>query len=687
MNGLGISLATAAVQVTLAAVPAVVLVAWAGRRSPRAAAALAAVALGLCFLLTAAALGPLPGWWSWNSSIGVQSPDSPTPSLSGDDSAARPSDTGGWRPTLRRLTDLLPAVAPTAIEVPAWSAWALLAGLFVVGLAVEALRLLAGLAAVAVCRYRSRPIKDTGLTRLADDLRSALGVMRPIELRVSEAVGTAATVGWWRPVVLLAADWPTWDESELRTVVAHELAHVRRGDYLAGLFAIACRALHFYHPLVRWLVGRLRLQQELAADALAAAVAGGRTGYLRALARVALRQDERFTAWAARPFLSDRGTLLRRVAMLRVTDDGRPLGRTVGWGLAGLLVAAAVGASAVRGTAQGPAGVDPPVADELPPFDLSFVPPKADGVVLIRPAALLARPEMKAVTECWNRALAEWLREWGFGPDFALSLGEIEQAVGPFELKTLTDEERKQHPNGEGHAIMMGLAAIRVTPGFDWPAKLKALPPAMGLKEVTPGVYEIRATKLGPNPLTLHVPDPRTLVFNLPGQTAAGPGDPAARWGAAGKHVERAGFAVLLDNRRGQWTESVTSDPAAAALKAVLGKPTHLTYGLTWGERVGVTAAVEYAEAPAGADVERGATVLRQLVGSALAGHKPADTTDQWLHDLVSELLRTAAVRQEGKLVAMDATSARRWVDVLSVIPVDGPPKGKVSVEVKEEKP
>jgi hypothetical protein len=52
----------------------------------------------------------------------------------------------------------------------------------------------------------------------------------------------------------------------------------------------------------------LRLHQELAADALASAVAGGRSDYLRALARLALRQDAEFGAGVARPFLSARGS-------------------------------------------------------------------------------------------------------------------------------------------------------------------------------------------------------------------------------------------------------------------------------------------------------------------------------------------------------------------------------------------
>src|SRR5207247_10805775 len=122
-------------------------------------------------------------------------------------------------------------------------------------------------------------------------------------------VGTAAMVGWRRPVILVADDWPAWAADELRAVLAHELAHVRRRDYPAALFASVCRTLHFYHPLVAWLAGRLRVHPELAADATAAGAVGGRAAYLVALARMALRQERFCLAGAARPFLSDRNSL------------------------------------------------------------------------------------------------------------------------------------------------------------------------------------------------------------------------------------------------------------------------------------------------------------------------------------------------------------------------------------------
>src|SRR5204862_3328938 len=127
-----------------------------------------------------------------------------------------------------------------------------------------AVRLLVAVRAVAGCRRASRPVRDPELLRLVEELRAAVGCRPAVELRASASVGTAATVGWQRPAILLADDWPAWPGAELRAVLAHELAHVRRRDYPAALLAAACRALHFYHPLVGWLAGRLRLHQELA---------------------------------------------------------------------------------------------------------------------------------------------------------------------------------------------------------------------------------------------------------------------------------------------------------------------------------------------------------------------------------------------------------------------------------------
>ena len=325
MNDLGIALVWIAVQVTLVLVPALALIVLASRRGPASGAWAATLSLGLVAALSVTSL--IGG--SRAAVETVQKPTAPPKStqpaapsrmLEGgpvsNPDASIPTG-GGW--DLSTLTSawhrLGRSAAEPAARVRPWGS--LMAVLALVAMGYSLLRLLTGLLAVAVCRRRGRLIDDPDLTGLLDALRGEMGCSRSVELREAADLTTPATAGWRRPVLLLPVDWRAWTQDERRAVLAHELAHVVRGDYAAGLVARVAVVLNTYHPLVRWMAGRLELQQEQAADALAARFAGGRSNYLIVLARLALRQDGRSPRWPAREFLPDRGPLIRRIAMLR----------------------------------------------------------------------------------------------------------------------------------------------------------------------------------------------------------------------------------------------------------------------------------------------------------------------------------------------------------------------------------
>jgi hypothetical protein len=178
-------------------------------------------------------------------------------------------------------------------------------------------------------------------------------------------------------------------------------------NFAAWLLARLSVALHFWHPLVRCLAGRLQLHQELADDDTAAQLAGGRTAYLRVLAELALRSDGRASGWPAPAFLSRKGNLLRRVEMLRVMDDGRkrPTSRT-DWQLTVVLVLAlALASSALRSPGQEAVKRPPAAAAQtaaVVPFDLSLLGQsdgKEDGVFGVRPAAILNLGRLEELAE------------------------------------------------------------------------------------------------------------------------------------------------------------------------------------------------------------------------------------------------------------------------------------------------
>jgi beta-lactamase regulating signal transducer with metallopeptidase domain len=125
------------------------------------------------------------------------------------------------------------------------------------------------------CR-RSKPIDDFEVRELLDELAGKFTLRCGIDVRelASADLSVAATAGWRRPIILLPPAWRKWSPQQLRAVMAHELAHIAQQHFSILVLSQLPLVAHYYHPLVHWLVRRLRLEQELAADELAANVFG-----------------------------------------------------------------------------------------------------------------------------------------------------------------------------------------------------------------------------------------------------------------------------------------------------------------------------------------------------------------------------------------------------------------------------
>jgi D-alanyl-D-alanine endopeptidase (penicillin-binding protein 7) len=123
-----------------------------------------------------------------------------------------------------------------------------------------------------------------------DQLAHRIGVTRAVRLRVVDGLASPVTAGWWRPVVLVPASLLSGMAPDLlEALLAHEMAHVRRFDYLVNLGQNVVETLLFYHPAVWWISHRVRAEREQIADDIAARA----LGEPRRLAR-ALSELERF---------------------------------------------------------------------------------------------------------------------------------------------------------------------------------------------------------------------------------------------------------------------------------------------------------------------------------------------------------------------------------------------------------
>ncbi len=165
-------------------------------------------------------------------------------------------------------------------------------------------------------RRMVRPVSETVCERLAE-LAEELGVRQVVRAVESALVQVPTVVGWVRPMILLPASALTGLTGEqLEALLAHELAHIRRYDYLVNMLQTIVEILGFYHPAVWWISHKVRAEREDCCDDLAVQVCGDRLQYARALTsmeEIRGRQSELAVAASG-------GSLLHRI--------GRVLGTT-----------------------------------------------------------------------------------------------------------------------------------------------------------------------------------------------------------------------------------------------------------------------------------------------------------------------------------------------------------------------
>jgi len=132
-----------------------------------------------------------------------------------------------------------------------------------------ALRMIAGL--LWVRRAAARETDDPAWQARLDRLATQFGLARPIRLRIVNGLSSPVTAGWWRPVVLVPTSLlTTMPPHLLEALLAHELAHIGRHDYLINLCQNVIESLLFYHPAVWWISRRIRVEREQIADSIAA---------------------------------------------------------------------------------------------------------------------------------------------------------------------------------------------------------------------------------------------------------------------------------------------------------------------------------------------------------------------------------------------------------------------------------
>ena len=215
---------------------------------------------------------------------------------------------------LSTLTLLLPTpphpLAPVEM-VPALAEATGAAGNELLALAVWAAGVIVMLA-IAVARQRAFVGSLGSLLRLPNGTYRSASAIEPM------------VVGALRPRVVLPADFETrYTRDERALVLAHEHAHVKRGDALANALATLWLCLFWFNPLMHWAIGWFRFDQELACDAVVLAATGtARRRYADALLKTQLAADSVGTALPAGCHWGSTHPLTQRIAALKRPQPG-----------------------------------------------------------------------------------------------------------------------------------------------------------------------------------------------------------------------------------------------------------------------------------------------------------------------------------------------------------------------------
>ena len=185
-------------------------------------------------------------------------------------------------------------------------------------------------------------LRHTGLQPVPESIQSTLNALiqklrltRAVRIAESALVTVPLVIGYLHPMILLPASVITGlTSSQLEAVLAHELAHVRRHDWLINTLQVIAETLLFYHPAVWWLSSRIRQERELCCDDIALDLDVDKAVFARTLLTLEeLRQKAMVPAMAATG-----GDLTARVRRLLITSQANPL--PAGGTVIGMLVVA-----------------------------------------------------------------------------------------------------------------------------------------------------------------------------------------------------------------------------------------------------------------------------------------------------------------------------------------------------------
>jgi beta-lactamase regulating signal transducer with metallopeptidase domain len=182
---------------------------------------------------------------------------------------------------------------------PVFSAADVVSYLWLAGVIIAAILLLVGISRLAWLVFHAKPIRGDSWTALTAEVSKALHLRRSVRLLQTERSQIMGAWGIFRGHVLLPRDAESWPEERIRVVLIHELAHIKRNDWLIQVIAECARALYWFNPLFWFACGRLRRESEHACDDMVLGLGVDGKNYASHLLELARALNGTGAAWSA----------------------------------------------------------------------------------------------------------------------------------------------------------------------------------------------------------------------------------------------------------------------------------------------------------------------------------------------------------------------------------------------------
>lgn len=183
--------------------------------------------------------------------------------------------------------------------------------------------LVAGFTGMYMLKHRNTTSAGAYWNERINELASALYISQRVRLLQSAIVKIPMVIGYFKPVILVPAGMLTGlPVDEVEAILLHELAHIRRKDYLVNLVQNFCEILFFFNPAVLWISSLIKEERENCCDEIAISKVKDKERFINAL--ISFQEYNLSNAQYAVAFQNNRYHLLNRVKRI-ITNNNKTL--------------------------------------------------------------------------------------------------------------------------------------------------------------------------------------------------------------------------------------------------------------------------------------------------------------------------------------------------------------------------